>query len=283
MAWRGCLEAASAAKPSRNSVSRSMTEPTVARPPAEASRVSLKVTLRSLLFNMAFWVWTGILAIAALPLLLLPRRAMQAVGRCWGRGVLALARAVVGLSYEVRGRERIPHEPAIFAIKHQSAWETMVCHTLLDDPAIALKRELTLIPLFGWYLLRAGMIRIDRGAGARALRSLVEGARKALARGSSVVMFPEGTRVPPGQRRPYQPGVAALYLQLERPVVPVALNSGMYWRRRGFLKRPGCIVVEFLEPIEPGLDRRSFMAELERRLEGATERILAEAGWRPQG
>jgi 1-acyl-sn-glycerol-3-phosphate acyltransferase len=208
---------------------------------------------------------------------------MQAVGRSWGRGVLALARAVVGLSHEVRGRERIPHEPAIFAIKHQSAWETMIVHSLLDDPAIALKRELTLIPLFGWYLLRAGMIRIDRGAGARALRSLVEGARKALARGSSVVMFPEGTRVAPGQRPAYQPGIAALYLQLGRPVVPVALNSGMYWRRRGFLKRPGRIVVEFLEPIEPGLDRRGFMAELERRLEGATERLLAEAGWRPDG
>jgi 1-acyl-sn-glycerol-3-phosphate acyltransferase len=100
-------------------------------------------------------------------------------------------------------------------------------------------------------------------------------------------MFPEGTRVAPGRRRAYQPGIAALYLQLERPVVPVALNSGMYWSRRSFLKRPGRIVVEFLEPIEPGLDRRSFMAELERRLEGASERLLAEAVWqfehRPRG
>lgn len=255
-----------------------MSEPTVARPPA---RASLGMLVRSLAFNVAFWVWTGFLALAALPLLLLPRRAMQALGRCWGRGVLALARAVVGLSYEVRGQERVPQGPALFAIKHQSAWETMIVHSLLDDPAIALKRELTLIPLFGWYLLRAGMIRIDRAAGARALRSLVEGARGALARGSSVVMFPEGTRVAPGQRRPYQPGIAALYLHLERPVVPVALNSGMYWSRRSFLKRPGRIVVEFQEPIAPGLDRRGFMAELERRLEGATERLLAEAGWSP--
>jgi 1-acyl-sn-glycerol-3-phosphate acyltransferase len=260
----------------------SMPEPTDSRPPEKAGRPSLGVALRSLLFNVAFWIWTAILALAALPLLLLRRRAMQAVGRNWGRGVDALARAVVGLSYEVRGRERVPQEPAIFAIKHQSAWETMIVHSLLDDPAIALKRELTLIPLFGWYLLRAGMIRIDRGAGARALRSLVEGARGALDRGSSVVMFPEGTRVAPGQRRPYQPGIAALYLQLERPVVPVALNSGLYWRRRGFLKRPGSIVVEFLEPIGPGLDRKSFMAELERRLEGATGRLLAEAGWQPE-
>lgn len=237
--------------------------------------------VRSLAFNVGFWVWTASLAILALPLLLLPRRAMQALGRCWGRGALALARAVVGLRYEVRGRERVPQGPAVFAIKHQSAWETMIVHSLLDDPAIALKRELTLIPLFGWYVLRAGMIRIDRAAGARALRSLVEAARGALARGSSVVMFPEGTRVAPGQRRPYQPGIAALYLHLKRPVVPVALNSGMYWSRRSFLKRPGRIVVEFLEPIAPGLDRGDFMAELERRLEGATERLLAEAGWTP--
>jgi 1-acyl-sn-glycerol-3-phosphate acyltransferase len=260
-----------------------MPEPTVPHPPAEAGCASFGVTLRSLLFNVAFWVWTAVLALAALPVLLLPRRAMQAVGRNWGRGVDALARAVVGLSYEVRGRQHVPQEPAIFAIKHQSAWETLIVHSLLDDPAIALKRELTLIPLFGWYLLRAGMIRIDRGAGARALRSLIEGARKALDRGSSVVMFPEGTRVAPGRRRPYQPGITALYLQLERPVVPVALNSGLYWSRRSFLKRPGRIVVEFLEPIRPGLDRRSFMAELERRLEGATDRLLAETGWQPQG
>jgi 1-acyl-sn-glycerol-3-phosphate acyltransferase len=233
--------------------------------------------VRSTLINLAFWLWTGTFALAGLPVLLAPRRAVQRYARFWVGGVQWLLATIVGLDYEVRDPERTAASPAIFALKHQSAWETLVCHLLFDDPAIALKRELTLIPVFGWYLARTGMIRIDRGAGPRALRSLVEGARQALARGSSVVIFPEGTRVPPGEQRPYWPGVAGLYLQLERPVVPVALNSGLFWPRRSFVKRPGRITLEFLEPIAPGLDRKAFMAELERRLESGARRLLDEA------
>ena len=137
------------------------------------------------------------------------------------------------------------------------------------SPSSASSRQ---IPLFGWCLVHAGMIRIDREGGARALRGLIEDGRAALARGAPIVIFPEGTRMPPGERRPYQPGVAALYRHLDCPVVPVALNSGVFWSRRSFVKRPGRIVVEFLPPIAPGLERKEFMAELERRLEGATER-----------
>lgn len=241
---------------------------------AGAGRGSL---VRSTLFNLAFWLWTGVLALGGLPLLLASRRTVQRYARFWLRGVQALLGTIVGLRYELRGEAHRPATPTIFALKHQSAWETLVCHLLFDDPAIALKRELTLIPIFGWYLARTGMIRIDRGAGPRALRSLVEGARHAFARGSSVIIFPEGTRVPVGERRPYSPGVAALYLQLGRPVVPVALNSGLFWPRRSFVKRPGRITVELLEPIAPGLDRKAFMAELERRLEAATRRLIEAA------
>lgn len=233
--------------------------------------------LRSLLFNAAFWLWTTAMGIAVLPLLLLPRENLIRGGRIWMGGIQALLRTIVGLDYEVRGREHIPAEPAIFAFKHQSAWETLAIFLLLDDAAIALKRELTLIPLFGWYTRHAGMIRIDRAAGPRALRSLIEGARAALARGSQVVIFPEGTRTAPGATRPYHPGVAALYLRLGVPVVPVALNSGLFWGRRTFIKKPGRILVEFLPAIRPGLDRDAFMAELERKLEGASRRLLDEA------
>lgn len=235
------------------------------------------VALRSLLFNLAFWPWTAVMVLAALPLLAAPRQWMIALGRFWQRGVQALLAALAGLTYEVRGRERMPATPAIFAFKHQSAWETLVLNILFDDLAIVLKQELTQIPLFGWYLRHAGMIRIDRSGGAKALRRLVEDARAALAQGSAVVIFPEGTRALVGERHPYHPGVAALYRQLDCPVVPVALNSGLFWRRRGFIKRPGRIVLEFLPPIAPGLERKAFMAELEQRLEGATKRLVAEA------
>jgi 1-acyl-sn-glycerol-3-phosphate acyltransferase len=252
-----------------------MSEPTSMT--AERAESSTTLRARALVFNLAFWLWTAVMVVAVLPLLLGPRRAMVAAGRLWQRGTQRLLSALAGLSYEVRGRERIPAAPAVFAFKHQSAWETLVLHLVLKDPAITLKRELTQIPLFGWYLTHAGMIRIDRTGGGRALRSLVEDSRAALARGSEIVIFPEGTRAPVGGRNPYHPGVAALYLQLHCPVVPVALNSGVFWPRRSFVKRPGRIALEFLPPIEPGLDRGRFMAELEQRLESATERLIAEA------
>ena len=232
---------------------------------------------RSLAFNLCLWLWALLMVLAALPWLALPPRWMLAHSRAWMQGVQFLLSRIVGLDYEVRGREHA-NALAIFAFRHQSAWETLAIHLLLDGAAIALKRELTQIPLFGWCLTHAGMIRIDRKGGARALRGLIEDGRAALARGAPIVIFPEGTRVPPDEHRPYQPGVAALYRHLECPVVPVALNSGVFWGRRSFVKRPGRIVVEFLPPIAPGLERAAFMAELERRLETATARLVADAG-----
>jgi 1-acyl-sn-glycerol-3-phosphate acyltransferase len=232
---------------------------------------------RSAVFNFALWSWTAFMLVAALPWFAFPPRLMLAHSRAWMRGLQFLLATIVGLDYEVRGRPAGSPRAAIFAFKHQSAWETLAIHLLLDGAAIALKRELTQIPLFGWTLLHAGMIRIDRQGGPRALRGLIEGGRAALARGAPIVIFPEGTRVPPGEHRAYQPGVAALYRHLDCPVVPVALNSGVFWPRRGFVKRPGRIVVEFLPAIEPGLERKAFMTELHNRLEPATERLVVEA------
>lgn len=232
--------------------------------------------VRSAAFNAAAGVWTLALVLVAVLCLLLPPGAILSVSRVWMAGLQFLLRHLVGLDYEVRGRANMPPGPAIYAFKHQSAWETVVIHLLLPKAAIALKRELVQIPLFGWCLRRSGMIGIDRDGRMRALRSLVEGARAALARGVSVIIFPEGRRTAPGRHAPYQPGVAALYLQLGRPVVPVAHNSGLFWGRRSFVKRPGRIVLEVLEPIEPGLDRKAFTAELRRRLEGASDRLIEE-------
>ncbi|HET6469698.1 MAG TPA: lysophospholipid acyltransferase family protein [Geminicoccaceae bacterium] len=232
--------------------------------------------VRSALFNLLFWLWTGLMVLAALPLApFVTPQGMREVARFWMRGTQLLLRRVVGLDYEVRGLERLPPGPCIVASKHQSAWETLFFHLVRPDLVIGLKYELTLIPLFGWYLMRARNIRIDRGGAATALRSLLRGAEDAVAAGWSILIFPEGTRKDPGEPPDYKPGVAALYLELGVPVVPVALNSGLFWARRSFVKRPGRITVEFLEPIAPGLDRRQFMVELERRIEGATRRLLA--------
>jgi 1-acyl-sn-glycerol-3-phosphate acyltransferase len=237
----------------------------------------LVILLRSLAFNLAVWLWTALAGGVALPLLALPRRASVRFGRLWSLGALGLLRLLVGLDYEVRGSARLPRGGALVAMKHQSAWDAVILPLVLDDPAIIVKRELFLLPIYGWYMARVGMIMIDRRAGATALRHIVERSQRAVATGRPIVIFPQGTRVAPGAHAPYQPGVAALYRALALPLVPVALNSGTFWGRRSFLKRPGRIILEFLDPIPPGRPRRQLMTELETRIEAATAALEAEA------
>jgi len=232
-------------------------------------------TIRSLLFNLLFALWTALIFIFSLPTLVLPRSAAWWMGGLWVRGALLLLRATVGLGHQVRGAEHRVTGPAIYAAKHQSAWDTLVFPLLLDKPAYVLKRELIGVPLFGSYLKRCGMIPVDREGGGSALKQLLRAARTAVAQGRSILIYPEGTRMPPGERRPYHPGVAALYGDLGVPVVPVALNSGLFWGRRAFHKKPGTITIEFLPPIAPGLPRREFMRELQERMEGASQRLAA--------
>jgi len=236
--------------------------------------------LRSLLFNIAFYLWTAAILILGLPVLLFAYPATYAFGRLWVRVSLWLLRTIVGLDHRVIGLEHCKaHRQAIYAVKHQSAWDTLVFALYLKLPAYVLKRELLYLPLFGLYLLRGGMIPVDRQGQASALKRMLNAARARRQQGRDLLIFPEGTRVAPGQHRPYHPGVAALYGHLDLPVVPVALNSGLFWGRRAFNKMPGRITVEFLPAIEPGLARRAFMSELETRLEGACRR-LAEEGQR---
>lgn len=235
------------------------------------------ILLRSLLFNVAFYLFTALMALLGLPMLLAPRRWAAGYGRFWAKGVLELLGCFAGLTHEVLGAANLPPGPVIIAMKHQSAWDTLAVPVVFADPAIVLKRELMLIPFYGWYLWKAGMIAIDRGAGASALKRMVAAGERIAAEGRAIVIFPEGTRTAPGTQQPYQPGVAALYRQLGLPLVPVAVNSGVFWGRRHFAKRPGRITMEILPPIPPGGDRRAVMAELEGRIEAATARLVALA------
>ncbi|MBV8937592.1 MAG: 1-acyl-sn-glycerol-3-phosphate acyltransferase [Alphaproteobacteria bacterium] len=232
--------------------------------------------VRALAFNLIAIAWTATIGTLGLPFLLAPRAMAMRFGRFWAKSVLVLLKLIVGLSHEIRGLERIPRGGCIIAMKHQSAWDTLILPVVLGDPAVVLKRELLLLPFFGWYAARAGSIAIDRRAGAGALRRMLAQARPVAVSGRPIVIFPEGTRVAPGERRSYQPGVAALYQALALPMVPAAVNSGLYWGRRSFLKRKGRIILEFLEPIPPGRTRPRLMAELERRIETATAALLRE-------
>jgi 1-acyl-sn-glycerol-3-phosphate acyltransferase len=232
---------------------------------------------RSILFAIAFYLWTALISILSLPVLLLSVRGTIWISKLWAIVSLMLLRLTVGLTHEVRGLDNLPKGPVIVALKHQSAWDTIALWVLLESPAIVLKRSLAMIPVFGWYMRRGKAIVIDREAGAKTLRPMVAAARAAVAAGRPIAIFPEGTRTPVGVQEPYNPGVAALCAQLQLPIVPVALNSGLFWSRRSFLKRPGKILVEFLPAIESGLDRRHVMAELERRIERATANLIAES------
>ena len=231
---------------------------------------------RAFAFNCVFFGWTGVIGMLGLPVLLMPRRTAMRFGRFWAQGVLCALRRIVGLDHEIRGLDRLPKGACIIAMKHQSAWDTLILPVVLADPAIVIKRELRLVPFYGWYAMRAGSIAIDRRAGARAVRDMVAAAREVAAAGRPIVIFPQGTRTAPGMRLPYQPGVTALYHALQVPLVPAAVNSGVFWGRRSFLKRRGRIVLEFLEVIPPGWPRRELMAALEDRTEAATARLVRE-------
>ncbi len=233
------------------------------------------IWIRSALFNLAFFAWTSIVVLVAVPLLVLPERVMVLYARAWSWSILTMLRLICGLGYRVVGREKIPETGAIIACKHQSAWDTVVFFAVCDAPVYILKRELLLVPFFGWCLIKSGMIPIDRKGGTVAMRKVIARATASLAQGRHIVIFPQGTRVAPGVKAPYQPGAVGLYTHLGVPVVPAALDSGRFWARRSFLKKPGTITLEFLDPIPPGLPRAQVHRQLEERIEAASDRLLA--------
>jgi 1-acyl-sn-glycerol-3-phosphate acyltransferase len=227
--------------------------------------------VRSALFLIWFAAVSLILNVVGLPLLLMPRKLTVWAANKWARLILFGLKHIAGLGMDVRGD--LPQGASLVAAKHFSVWETIALLAVLRDPAIVLKRELLFIPLYGWYCLKQEMIPIDRRSGARAIRRLHAAAKRALSSDRPIVIFPEGTRKDPGAPPDYKPGVAALYTLLGVPCVPMAHNSGRYWRG-WLLRKPGTIRVEFLEPIPPGLPRREFMAVLETRLEQATNALI---------
>ena len=234
------------------------------------------IVARSLLFNALFYVNITIRMIVALPTILLPYSFLHGVLRRYASSTLWFLRIVCGTKVEWCGREKLPAGPCIVACKHQSLWETFALFMLLPDPTYVLKRELMWLPLFGWLATKARMIPIDRGSHTKALASMTAAARREAARGRQIVIFPEGTRRPPGAKPRYLPGVAFLYAELGLTCVPIALNSGLFWPRRSLRRHPGTVLVEVLDPIPPGLEKREFLVRLQNATEQATARLVAE-------
>lgn len=231
-------------------------------------------TIRAFLFTVYFYGLGAVFSLAGLPLLMAPPSWLMIYGRWWVVLSFSGLRWIVGLDFQVQGIENIPDGSVIIAAKHQSTWDTLIYRLVIDNMAPVMKQELAFIPVWGWLVRRAGGIAVDRRGGARALKRLIREAMAAKQAGRRILIFPEGTRVAPGAHREFLPGVAALYTNLEVPVVPVAVNSGLYWpRRKLFGQRPGTIIVRFLPPLEPGLPRREFMAQLETEIRQASDAI----------
>lgn len=232
--------------------------------------------LRAALFYLLSYAGTLVIALASLPLLLLPWRWTLPMLRLWAGMVMLLLRVIVGIRVRVTGAEHLPrHGAALVAAKHQSAFDTVVWLWLLPDTVYVLKRELLRVPLWGWVAAKGKMIPVDRTGGAAAMRQLLRAGREAAADGRQIVIFPEGTRVPPGEYLPFQPGIAALAAATGLPVLPVATDSGVLWGRKAFRKRPGTITVAVLPPLPVGLRRDALLQRLEAVITAETDRLLA--------
>lgn len=233
--------------------------------------------LRSVVFVVWMYGLMAVLGILLLPALLMPRAVIRSGIRFYMRLLKWGLRWICGIHTEIRGLENLPKGGALIAAKHQCMWDVFVPFLFLDDPAIIMKRELLWYPALGWYALKSQQIPIDRGGTSRTLKKMLAVARQRISDGRQIVISPEGTRQAPGATPDYKAaGITAFYRQLDAPCVPAATNFGLCWPRKGLVRRPGRIVYEILPPLEAGLDKKTFMAELERVIEGRSDRLLEE-------
>ena len=239
------------------------------------------ITLRSLAFNASFYLYNTLACLLIGPFVLLPRRHILKIVRLYVRGVYILEKHIAGIDYEVRGQSNLPKNGSfIVAAKHQSSYETFKLHMLFDDPSIILKRELFKIPIWGWFLKAVDVIAIDRSNKEEAVSSILKGARRMRKQGRPIVIFPQGTRVninTPVEKKPYKGGIIKMYRETNLPVIPLAMNSGVYWPRKGFLKYPGTVVFEYLPPLPEGLADKEALAYLRTNLEGRSSALVNEA------
>ena len=238
--------------------------------------------LRSLLFNIQFYIGTSILVTLCLPCLLFPRSVVLCVNRIWCLIMIKAMKWWLNTEIKVMGNIPPKNKVVIYAIKHQSAWETVFCTDLFSMPSIVLKKALIFLPVIGLYFLRSGAIPITRNQGINALKKMGKNAKKAVKEKRSMMIFPQGTRVSPGissKEKPYLPGVFFLYSQTKVPVVPVAHNAGLLWPKNSFMKFPNrlkskSITIKILPEIKPGLSKVEFLKKLETVIEDSSNELI---------
>ena len=223
--------------------------------------------MKKVLFIILFWSWSILINILFLPSLILPRKVVVFGQKIWALGIVIILKRILKLTYVIDGAEWLPKKPYIIAIKHQSIWDTIILHLIDKDPAIVMKKELLKIPIYGWYCKKSKMIPIDRSAGLKSLKYMLQEGKKAINANRNIIIFPQGTRVALKAKAPYLPGTYLLYNQLGITVIPCALNSGLFWPSKGWPSSHGIIRMRFLKPIKPGLEKKHFSKELENSIE----------------
>lgn len=238
--------------------------------------------MRSFLFSFCFFFFSVFCCLFFLPAAASKTLALRLI-YFYLDGVAFLEKNILGLDYEIRGLEHLPKSGSyIVAAKHYSTYETLKLHKIFKNPAIILKKELTQIPIWGHFLQKLNIIPIDRSNPGAANASIVEGAQKALEQGDPIIIFPQGTRVSletSVEEKPYKSGVFRMAEACQIPIVPLALNSGYFWPKKG-MKKPGKVVFEFLEPLSPGLEHKEVIRTLENKIENHSLALLQEAGWK---
>ncbi len=245
--------------------------------PRKAGLPHAVALVRSAIYSVTATLWFLVMTAVGVWSLLLPPHLARYALLSWVWGDLILLRVIVGQKTRVIGLENRPEGGALIAAKHQAQWETMALLPVFDRAVVVIKKELTKIPIYGWYALKFGMISVDRSAGASALKQMAVDAKVAMDRGNQLIIFPEGTRQHVGAPPDYKPGAIFLYEKLKVPMVPVALNSGLLWPRNRFVRYPGTITISILPPIPPGLPRAKALAQLIEAVESETDRLVAEA------
>ena len=233
--------------------------------------------IRSLVFNFVLYAWMAVLGIVYAPWAIVSPVGARAACDAYARHVRWMLHHIVGLRTEVRGTP--PEGAALVAAKHQSFLDILVLWDALPRGFFVMKSILRYAPVLGQYALRLGCIPVHRGKRAEAIKRMLAEVTSGQRESGQLLIYPQGTRVAPGAVMPYKIGTFVLYEQLGQPCVPVATNVGLFWPKRGVLRKRGLGVVEFLEPIQPGLDRTTFMRLLEERIELASNRLMEEAGF----
>lgn len=233
--------------------------------------------VRSLVFDFFFYATSIFICLFFWPLLALPLKKRFIITKCWSKMVTFWAKHILGLNFTVKGMENLPPAPFVVACKHQSAWETVALCQIIPCAVFILKKELLYIPILNWYFRGLQAIAVKRGGGMSTIEEMVHQSKKVIDKGLSIIIFPEGTRSAVGKKLPYKRGISILYRHLNVPIVPIALNSGIFWGRRSFLKKSGTIEVEILPPLMPGIDRDDFLNQLEDSIETASQKLCSNA------